>query len=125
MITAEMKSDYYQGFLDEVSRSFAFCIRELREPLRSQVALAYLLCRILDTNEDAHFTDRWQQLRLMNEFGGFLIKPPSRQKVALWLDQMPLSRLESARPSASRVAVCQSRTSLIEPVGLQLPVEGS
>lgn len=96
MIMAEMKSDYYQGFLDEVSRSFAFCIRELREPLRSQVALAYLLCRILDTNEDAHFTDRWQQLRLMNEFGGFLIKPPSRQKVALWLDQMPLSRLESA-----------------------------
>lgn len=46
-------SKRYQKHLDEVSRSFAFCIAELREPLREWVGLSYLLCRYVDTVEDA------------------------------------------------------------------------
>ena len=38
--------------LGQVSRTFALTIRMLAEPLREQVSLAYLLCRLLDTFED-------------------------------------------------------------------------
>ena len=38
--------------LNKVSRSFAITIPFMRKPLRDQVALAYLLCRIVDTVED-------------------------------------------------------------------------
>ena len=44
--------------LDAVSRSFALCIPQLEPPFRERVALAYLLMRVLDTVEDAPFTDR-------------------------------------------------------------------
>ena len=39
--------------LPHVSRTFALTIPVLEEPLRDQVAIAYLLCRIADTIEDA------------------------------------------------------------------------
>jgi 4,4'-diapophytoene synthase len=39
--------------LPHVSRTFALTIPVLDEPLRSEVAVAYLLCRIADTIEDA------------------------------------------------------------------------
>jgi farnesyl-diphosphate farnesyltransferase len=40
-------------WLDRVSRTFALTIRMLREPLRTYASAAYLLCRIVDTVEDA------------------------------------------------------------------------
>src|SRR5262245_9719444 len=39
--------------LPHVSRTFALTIPVLEDPLREQVAIAYLLCRIADTIEDA------------------------------------------------------------------------
>ena len=39
--------------LPKVSRTFALAILGLKEPLRGSVAVSYLLCRILDTVEDA------------------------------------------------------------------------
>lgn len=39
--------------LPRVSRTFALAIMGLKEPLRGGVAVSYLLCRILDTVEDA------------------------------------------------------------------------
>ena len=39
--------------LSKVSRSFDFAIRALPDPLREQTCTAYLLCRIVDTVEDA------------------------------------------------------------------------
>lgn len=53
--------DFQQAHLDRVSRSFAFCIRRLPDPLRSWVGLTYLICRILDTVEDAEWVDRQKQ----------------------------------------------------------------
>lgn len=47
------KSEFYQMHLDQVSRSFAFCIAQLKNPLKEWVGLSYLLFRALDTIEDA------------------------------------------------------------------------
>jgi len=43
---------YCRSILPHVSRTFALCIPVLEEPLRSQVGISYLLCRIVDTVED-------------------------------------------------------------------------
>ncbi len=47
------KSEFYQKHLDQVSRSFAHCIANLKNPLKEWVGLSYLLFRALDTIEDA------------------------------------------------------------------------
>lgn len=53
--------DFQQTHLDRVSRSFAFCIRRLPDPLRAWVGLTYLICRILDTVEDSEWSSRERQ----------------------------------------------------------------
>jgi phytoene/squalene synthetase len=55
------EAEFYQAHLDRVSRSFAFCIRQLPDPLRAWVGLSYLLCRILDTVEDSPWLTREDQ----------------------------------------------------------------
>lgn len=48
--------------LPKVSRTFALSIARLKEPLKSSVCVSYLLCRILDTVEDApglRAAERW------------------------------------------------------------------
>lgn len=47
-----MSSEELYAHLNLVSRSFAITIPFMKQPLRDQVALAYLLCRIVDTVED-------------------------------------------------------------------------
>lgn len=54
--------------LERVSRSFAFCIARLEAPLRDQVGLAYILCRILDTIEDAAWSSPEAQLKSFESF---------------------------------------------------------
>lgn len=56
------KSEYYQKHLDRVSRSFAFSISMLEEPLREYVGLSYLLCRVIDTYEDSKWDTKANQL---------------------------------------------------------------
>lgn len=46
-------NDFYQDHLNRVSRSFAFCIERLNNPLREWISCSYLLCRVLDTIEDS------------------------------------------------------------------------
>lgn len=41
------------SLLPKVSRSFALSISKLKEPLRKEVCVTYLICRILDTIEDS------------------------------------------------------------------------
>lgn len=53
MNSPQFWSEFNQAHLNRVSRSFAWCIQELEEPLRQQVGLSYLICRIVDTVEDA------------------------------------------------------------------------
>src|SRR6267378_3105507 len=72
--------EFYQRHLDAVSRSFALCIPQLDQPLRDQVALSYLLLRVLDTVEDAPFADRALQQRQFTAFRQFLVKMPTRAR---------------------------------------------
>ena len=54
--------------LPRVSRTFALTIPALRPPLRDQVAIAYLLCRIADTIEDAEGLPAGVQSELFRMF---------------------------------------------------------
>lgn len=66
---------FYQSHLDRVSRSFAFCIARLEGNLRLHVGLSYLLCRILDTIEDAEWHDFASQETAFQKFDEFLVGP--------------------------------------------------
>ncbi|MBT4761351.1 MAG: squalene/phytoene synthase family protein [Bdellovibrionaceae bacterium] len=61
----------YEKHLEGVSRSFAFCIAQLDEPLKQQISLLYLLCRVLDSVEDYQFKDKKIQFQQMDEFESF------------------------------------------------------
>ncbi len=63
-----MKESDYKKHLEKVSRSFAFCIEELKPDLQKHVGLAYLLFRILDTIEDAKWTDTSKQKEAFRSF---------------------------------------------------------
>jgi phytoene/squalene synthetase len=67
--------EFYQAHLDRVSRSFAFCIRQLPQPLYDWVALSYLLCRIVDTVEDSAWTDLDTQIAAFRAFDEALSQP--------------------------------------------------
>jgi phytoene/squalene synthetase len=89
--------EYYQAHLDAVSRSFAVCIPQLSPPFRDQVALSYLLFRLLDTVEDAPFADRQIQARQFDAFRRFLREKPSREQVVKFRDAFPSSMSEGER----------------------------
>ncbi len=55
--------------LPKVSRTFAICIRLLPRRLEHPVLVAYLLCRIADTIEDATRLTSGAKDRLLNQFG--------------------------------------------------------
>jgi phytoene/squalene synthetase len=75
--------------LDRVSRSFALCIRQLQEPMRSWTGLAYLLFRLLDTVEDALWLEPASQMRAFDALEGFLQAPPSRRAAQTWAQTFP------------------------------------
>jgi phytoene/squalene synthetase len=87
----------YQKHLDQVSRSFAFCIRELKEPLYSCVALAYLLCRILDTVEDSPYPQTQQKFKQLEEFNQFIKEPSSLAKIQSWISELPTTMKPSEK----------------------------
>ncbi|HEY8279831.1 MAG TPA: squalene/phytoene synthase family protein [Bdellovibrionota bacterium] len=80
---------HYQKHLDRVSRSFAFCIARLEGDLRAWVGLSYLLCRILDTVEDALWPDSDSKNRAFAGFEGFLREQPSEAAVSDWAALFP------------------------------------
>jgi len=81
---------FYQRLLDEVSRSFALCIPRLDPPFRDQVALAYLLMRVLDTVEDAPFDEIHQQQRQFERLRGFLRRMPRADELAAFIAEFPV-----------------------------------
>ncbi len=85
-----METEFYQSHLDRVSRSFAYCISQLDAPLRGWVSLTYLICRILDTVEDAPWNRLSEQLRQFGQFDEFLLNPPQPELVRSWNQQFPL-----------------------------------
>jgi len=90
-------STYYQQWLDMVSRSFALCIPQLEPPLRDQVSLAYLLLRVLDTVEDAPFTDQATQQRQFDRLRAFLRTMPARTEVEAFVAAFPTQLTEGER----------------------------
>lgn len=64
--------EFYQSHLDRVSRSFAFCIARLEGAMRERVGLSYLLCRVLDTVEDANWPSFAAQERAFRQFDSFM-----------------------------------------------------
>jgi phytoene/squalene synthetase len=90
-------TEFYQRHLDAVSRSFALCIPQLDPPFRDQVALSYLLLRVLDTVEDAPFAEKAAQQRQFDDFRAFLRKSPSRAQVDAFRAAFPVRITEGER----------------------------
>jgi phytoene/squalene synthetase len=72
-----------------VSRSFALCIPQLEPPFRDQVALAYLMFRVLDTIEDAPFEEQAVQQRQFARLRAFLRAMPRTPEVDAFVAAFP------------------------------------
>lgn len=59
---------FYTQHLTKVSRSFAFCIAELKGEFKHFTALSYLLFRVLDTIEDSAWEDKELQVKSFDLF---------------------------------------------------------
>src|SRR5207248_7625737 len=68
---------------------FALCIPRLAPPFREQVALSYLLLRVLDHVEDAPFSDRFLQQRQFNEIRKFLRERPTGAQIDAFRSSFP------------------------------------
>lgn len=84
-----LDSAHYQKHLDRVSRSFAFCIARLEGDFRGWVGLSYLLCRILDTVEDALWADAAGRDDAFHAFEKFLLEGATETEVAHWASKFP------------------------------------
>jgi phytoene/squalene synthetase len=73
------------------------CIPQLDLPLRDRVALSYLLMRVLDTVEDAPFTDKAEQARQFQRLRGFLRVPPQRAEVDAFVAGFPAELADAER----------------------------
>ena len=84
-----MDVNHYQNHLNRVSRSFAFCIARLEGDLRGWVGLSYLLCRILDTVEDASWSSLEKKNLAFAQFERFLFEGAEAADAALWAASFP------------------------------------
>jgi phytoene/squalene synthetase len=80
---------HYQQHLDRVSRSFAFCIARLEGDFRGWVGLSYLLCRILDTVEDAPWAASLERDTAFAAFEGFMNSGSTEASVRDWASRFP------------------------------------
>src|SRR4051812_34444681 len=76
--------EFQQAHLDQVSRSFAFCIRRLPQPLGRWVGLTYLICRILDTIEDTKWSDLQKQNEMFERFEAAIAHREACERLAGW-----------------------------------------
>jgi hypothetical protein len=82
-------ASFYRAHLEKVSRSFSYSILQLSPPFRDWTALAYLLCRALDTVEDAAWEDRSLQAHQFATFATLLRNPATTDVVQRWADAFP------------------------------------
>jgi farnesyl-diphosphate farnesyltransferase len=76
--------DEIGDLLEKTSRTFALTIPLLPEPTRTEISVAYLLFRIIDTFEDAvHWTPE-HRIEALGQFAGLLDGPP---EAAAWMVQ--------------------------------------
>ncbi len=115
--------DFYQSHLNRVSRSFAACIARLEGPLRSWVSLTYLICRVLDTVEDALWTQNSMQMRSFDELGQFVksAQPPSKLALSQWVKTFP-----PGLPEGEKLLLSDTSTLLTDlisaPEGVKRPI---
>lgn len=81
--------DFYQSHLERVSRSFALCIPFIDGQLRLSVSLCYLLCRLLDTVEDALWEKEENQEKSFTDFDHFICSLPKEEEVKKWAESFP------------------------------------
>lgn len=94
MTNLQERDQWMAQHLERVSRSFAFCIAKLEMPLRHQVGLAYLICRILDSVEDSMWNgetpeeSRHLQRLSFEAFISFLKVQPNEAAVQAWAHRL-------------------------------------
>lgn len=91
------RAKFHEPHLLRVSRSFAHGIGRLEPRLKAHVGLGYLLCRILDTVEDAIWSTPVQQLDAFEAFDSFLTRAPAPEVVEAWVSGFPNSIPEGER----------------------------
>jgi farnesyl-diphosphate farnesyltransferase len=81
--------------VEDVSRTFALTVAELREPMSRDICIGYLLCRVADTVEDAGHIPPGEKHALLQCYGHAL-DPESeetvgafRARVAEWIPEDP------------------------------------
>ncbi len=87
------EQDPLQALLQKTSRTFALSIPMLPEPTRAEVAIAYLVFRIIDTLEDAVHWSPARRLKALSEMKallGTLDPEQGRLAAARWLERPPL-----------------------------------
>lgn len=82
-------SAFYFQHLEQVSRSFSFCIAQLLSPAKKWVALSYLLCRVADIIEDSKWIDKTLQYEKLEQLKYFLTDPPTSEQFSTWLHNIP------------------------------------
>jgi farnesyl-diphosphate farnesyltransferase len=100
---------YCRSILPHVSRTFALTIPVLREPLRIQVAVSYLLCRIADTVEDRDDIDPCTRERLFLELERMILAPESeafRERFAAAWPRLDDAHHEDLVQNAGQVLEC-------------------
>ena len=91
------RAEFYQVHLDRVSRSFAFCIARLNSPLRESIGLAYILCRLVDTVEDAIWPNSEDQKASFRKFDSFMKQMPTTVELHAWIKAIPQTIPESEK----------------------------
>lgn len=75
---------YLAEKMNKVSRSFALVAPAVEEPLKDYLAVAYLICRVVDNIEDCTMPFAWQQERFA-EFATLLQNPTQAAEILpLW-----------------------------------------
>lgn len=81
-----------QELLGKTSRTFALTIPMLPEPCQTDVTLAYLVFRIVDTLEDGENLDLRERCQALEAFEAFLERPSNPLAIkmaARWLEKPP------------------------------------
>ena len=97
--------EFYQQHLDQVSRSFSFCIQRLKSPLRNYVGLSYLLCRVLDTVEDTAWQNIEAKKKAFSQFENFLTESASIEEIQRWIQSLPPIAIEAEEKLMNDAAI--------------------
>ncbi len=80
----EMQQIYLRDKMNKVSRSFALIVPAVEPPLNDYLAIAYLICRVIDNIEDCTQPFPWKYERFA-EFASLLQNPTTaKHTLSLW-----------------------------------------